>query len=342
MTMAGRTPIVLPSAPNMTELPKKKCFVIAPIGEDKSPTREHSDTVLKYIINPVIEALGFAPGERADHLGKPGVITTQILERIAQDDLVIADLTDHNPNVFYELAIRHGLRKPFIQMIRADQRIPFDVGQQRTIKFDASSLVGGENAKEELKKQVLACTTEGFLMETPLGSAFDFQALQSGGAVERTLAAITEKLDGLARKVDGSSLDGGWSSVRLQLDPSLPPSKLFIKNRFALRNAIARYVKSEPESARYLHQYVAEALERQEKNSRPVEVIYDPTFDEEVKSAVYKFCYEHKIGPSQLSASDDELFVDVIAALGDRRPSSGDVKKSIALAIEHLQADPNK
>jgi len=329
----------------MTDAAKKKCFVIAPIGDDKSPVREHSDTVLKYIINPVIEPLGFAPGERADHLGKPGIITTQILERIAQDDLVIADLTGHNPNVFYELAIRHGLRKPFIQMIKADERIPFDVGQQRTIKFDASSLVGGENAKEELKRQVLACMTEGFQVDTPLSSAFDFQALQSGSAVERTLAAITEKLDGLARKVDGRTtpeLDGGWNSAKIQLDPALPPSRLFIRNRIALRNALARYVKSEPDSARHLYRYLSQELERQGEEPSPAEVAHDPALDELVQSAVYKFCYENKIGLSQVSASDDELFVDVIAALGNRVPSPSALKQSIARAIEHLQAEPNK
>jgi hypothetical protein len=184
----------------MPDEPKKKCFVIAPIGEEGSAHREHSDTVLNYIINPVLDALGFEPGDRADKLGKPGIITTQILERIAKDDLVIADLTDHNPNVFYELAIRHGMRKPFIQMIKGDQKIPFDVGQQRTIKFDATTLKGGELAKTELTAQVKACFAEGFEMETPLGRAFDFQALQAGGAVERTLNVIVEKLDGLARR----------------------------------------------------------------------------------------------------------------------------------------------
>jgi hypothetical protein len=324
----------------MVEQPKKKCFVIAPIGDDKSATREHSDLVLRYIINPVIEALGFAPGERADHLGKPGVITTQILERIAQDDLVIADLTDHNPNVFYELAIRHGLRKPFVQMIKADQRIPFDVGQQRTIKFDATTLPGGENAKEELKKQVQACLTDGFQMETPLGSAFDFQALQSGGAVERTLAAITEKLDGLARKVDVRFPDvqshPDWDSLKLQVDPLMPRSRIFARNRAAQRAAVARFVRLDPEVATNLYRSLGHVLERE---SRPADAAQESAvgLDELVKSAVYKFCYENKIGPSQLSASDDELFVGVSAEVGDRLPSAAALKQAIARAIDDLQ-----
>ena len=42
---------------------------------------------------------------RADEIAEPGSITSQIMQRIFDDDLVVADLTDHNPNVFYELSV---------------------------------------------------------------------------------------------------------------------------------------------------------------------------------------------------------------------------------------------
>jgi hypothetical protein len=182
----------------MAEETPKKCFVIAPIGEDNSEIREHSDTVLECLINPVLEPLGFAKAQRSDHLGEPGIITRQVVERIAKDDLVIADLSGHNPNVFYELAIRHASGLPFIQMIRKGEKIPFDVGQQRTISFDAKNLRDAERVKTELKKQVEACFKDGFKMETPLGYAFDFQHLKSGDAVQRSLSLVLEKLDSLA------------------------------------------------------------------------------------------------------------------------------------------------
>lgn len=95
---------------------KKICFVISPIGEEGSETRERSDKVLKYIICDSVEQLGYEV-VRADKISEPGIITTQIIEHIIDSDLVIADLTDKNPNVFYELALRHAIRKPLIQMI---------------------------------------------------------------------------------------------------------------------------------------------------------------------------------------------------------------------------------
>jgi len=49
---------------------------------------------------------------RADKISEPGIITTQIIGHIVDAELVIADLTDKNPNVFYELAIRHAIRNP--------------------------------------------------------------------------------------------------------------------------------------------------------------------------------------------------------------------------------------
>ena len=54
--------------------------------------------------------------------------------------LVVVDLSFHNPNVFYELAIRHAARLPVVQIIRTSDRIPFDVNQMRTIPIDTTDI----------------------------------------------------------------------------------------------------------------------------------------------------------------------------------------------------------
>ena len=58
---------------------------------------------------------------------RPGLITAQVIQNLVEWELVIADLSEHNPNVFYELAVRHALKKPIVQLIQAGQKIPFDV-----------------------------------------------------------------------------------------------------------------------------------------------------------------------------------------------------------------------
>ena len=109
----------------------KRCFVIAPIGAPGSETRKRSDQVLKYIIRPAVTSCGY-DAVRADEIAKPGLITSQVIQHVVNDPLVVADLTERNPNVFYELAIRHALKKPLVQ-ISQDEVIPFDVAGTRTI-----------------------------------------------------------------------------------------------------------------------------------------------------------------------------------------------------------------
>jgi hypothetical protein len=79
---------------------------------------------------------------RADQIGKPGMIGKQVLQHILSSRLVIADLSFHNPNVFYELCLRHATRLPTVQIIRAAVPIPFDIEQYRTVKIDTRDFYG--------------------------------------------------------------------------------------------------------------------------------------------------------------------------------------------------------
>lgn len=96
------------------------CFVVGPIGDEGSETRRRSDQLLRHIIEPAAKECGYAQIIRADHMPALGVITSQIIESLMDSPLVVADLTEHNPNVFYELAIRHALKKPIVQLIQAE------------------------------------------------------------------------------------------------------------------------------------------------------------------------------------------------------------------------------
>ena len=75
---------------------RKQCFVIAPIGEDGSSIRKRSDQILTHLVRPVALESNFDV-TRADEIAKPGIISTQILERLIMDPLVIADLTGKKP-----------------------------------------------------------------------------------------------------------------------------------------------------------------------------------------------------------------------------------------------------
>ena len=180
----------------------KKCFVIAPIGSEESETRKRSDQVLKYIIKPVAEECGYE-AVRADEISEPGIITTQVIQRLIDDDLVIADLTGRNPNVFYELAIRHAIRKPVVQIIKRDERIPFDVAVQRTIQYDLD-LESAAACKEELIKQIRAAEKKPDIADSPVATAIDMRVLrESDNPVEKSIVEIVPMLEDIRSIVQG-------------------------------------------------------------------------------------------------------------------------------------------
>jgi hypothetical protein len=124
------------------------CFFIAPIGADDSEHRRHSDAILSsYVERALATVEPKLRVVRADKITQPGMITKQVIEYLLKSRLVVADLSYHNPNVFYELAVRHATGKPVIHIKRTSDPIPFDNKDFRTIdiafddKFDILSQI---------------------------------------------------------------------------------------------------------------------------------------------------------------------------------------------------------
>ncbi len=176
---------------------KKSCFVISPIGKDDSDTRKRADQVLKHIITPAATKFEYQP-VRADEIDEPGIITSQVIQKIVDSDLVIADLSEKNPNVFYELAIRHAIKKPLIQIIRKDEVIPFDVAATRIIHFDIKDLDSVDNAKKEIIKQIESIEKGKVDFDNPISISLDLKLLkESGNPEERSFADLVEAITDL-------------------------------------------------------------------------------------------------------------------------------------------------
>lgn len=166
------------------------CFVIAPIGEPESEMRKRSDQVLKHVIGPVAADCGYK-AIRADQISEPGMITSQVIQHIVDDPLVIADLTDRNPNVFYELAIRHAIRKPLVQLIKQGEQILFDAAGTRTIHVDHRDLDSVQEAKKEIASQITSLEKDASKLETPISVSLDLQLLrQSDNPEQRSLGDV--------------------------------------------------------------------------------------------------------------------------------------------------------
>jgi hypothetical protein len=115
------------------------CFYVTAIGEEGSDARKHSDLFLSSLVEPALKELNLEV-VRADKIAEPGMITSGIIEHLKHSKLVIADLSLLNPNVFYEMALRHAVKLPIVQIIRKADTLPFDVNQVNSIVIDDSDI----------------------------------------------------------------------------------------------------------------------------------------------------------------------------------------------------------
>lgn len=194
----------------MADNSEKICFVIAPIGESGSDIRKRSDQVLKHIIRPAVESCGYK-AVRADEIAEPGIITNQIIRHVVDDPLVIADLTGQNPNVFYELAIRHAIRHPLIQIINKVEDIPFDIGSMRTIVVNHQDLDSVKEAKAEMKRQIQFLEESSSSLESPISVALEGRSIDEikmwdQGHLEEEIKKIGDKTDEILQRLNAETV----------------------------------------------------------------------------------------------------------------------------------------
>jgi len=90
---------------------------------------------------------------RIDEIAKPGSITRDIVEGIIDADVIIADLTSKNSNVFYELGISHSTGNKTIMTCQKGENLPFDIANYRVIFYE-QSIQGAKELSEILNKAI--------------------------------------------------------------------------------------------------------------------------------------------------------------------------------------------
>lgn len=125
------------------EVEKPTCFIAMPITTHAEEALryggdvEHWNHVMEAIFIPAAEAAGFAavrPAAVGSHM-----IHGQIIQHLSQSDMVLCDLSGHNPNVFFELGVRTSLNLPITLVRDEHTSIPFDTSGLNTHQY-ASSL----------------------------------------------------------------------------------------------------------------------------------------------------------------------------------------------------------
>lgn len=181
---------------------RRMCFVVSPIGDEGSDIRRNADQLFNHIIKPVCEKCGF-DAVRIDHENTPDSITQGILDSLHNYDLVIADLTGHNPNVFFEMGYRTSIGKPIIHLKRKGENIPFDVSSIRTFDYDLTDLDIVAETRDRLEKAILS-----FVYEDDMDEIDEIEGNESNKIIS-ILNDIVYKLDVLSedvRKKDQESI----------------------------------------------------------------------------------------------------------------------------------------
>ena len=130
----------------------RQCFIISPFGHENSDARRKAKGLIDAVIKPVLMGLDIEGISSLD-IATPGSITNQVIEHLLEDYLVIANLSELNPNVMYELAVRHAKRLPVICLCEVGTKLPFDIATERTIFYE-NDMQGVEILKPILQKTI--------------------------------------------------------------------------------------------------------------------------------------------------------------------------------------------
>lgn len=159
-------------------------FVVMPFGRKQGPDGRwiDFDSIYYDLIKPAVEAAGFE-SFRADQESVSGDILTDMFQELLLADMVIADLSIDNANVFYELGVRHAVRKRGLVHIQSGRPyLPFDIFNVRTIPYqiDKSGRPDPDHVEKD-KQAITKITRETWASD-----------------VDRVHSPIFNLLDGLA------------------------------------------------------------------------------------------------------------------------------------------------
>lgn len=129
---------------------KKRCFVIMPFSRTEHHADEYWTRHFELYLKPLIEKFDELEVFRSEPLR--GDISSQIITNLVNSDIVIADLTDHNPNVFWELGVRQSYKYCTITIAEIGTQIPFHFSHKGILFYHGEHL-----GNQDFEDRFLAC-----------------------------------------------------------------------------------------------------------------------------------------------------------------------------------------
>ena len=183
----------------------KTCFVIMPISDHPDYAPGHFKRVYEYVIKPACQKAGYE-AKRADDTSKTNDIVSDIIKKIIDSDMAICDMSSRNPNVFYELGLRHAFNLKTTLIKDKKTSRAFDIAGLRSVEYDESLRV------DEVEKAVTAIAdaieeTENMTSEEPNST------IQLLG-----LSAPAKKVEIKVMSGENAAIMGELRSLRIDID----------------------------------------------------------------------------------------------------------------------------
>jgi hypothetical protein len=138
----------------------------------------------------------------------PGIITNQVIQEVINAPMAVADLTGYDANAFYELAVRHMVKKPLVQMITKGEKIPFDLAASRVLYYDEPTLETVERTRTDLVDHIRAAEGGGGDADNPISVSVERHALRaSGNPLETQVAELADALTAVATAIRADIAD---------------------------------------------------------------------------------------------------------------------------------------
>lgn len=175
---------------------REKCFVIMPIGQttDKH-TEEYWEKHFNTFLKPLIEENPHLLAHRSEALR--GDILRQIITDLVTARVVVADLTDHNCNVYWELGVRQSFKHGTITIAEAKTKLPFDIGGKGTLFYYPRNHLKLEAFRKSFKQATNDCLAhperpDSHVLETLGGRGTLFEIFRRDEAIRRLDALVDE------------------------------------------------------------------------------------------------------------------------------------------------------
>lgn len=201
---------------------KERCFIITPIGDDTDPIRRHIEGIIEAAITPAL-------GDKyeivvAHKISEPGSITKQIISEIYSSKLVIANITNRNPNVMYELALRHAIGKPVITIAEKGTPLPADIVAQRAIFYynDAKGVLELRDELKKAEKEIDFESKSGPIVDVLGDINHDEIVLQQAKQTDGDILQPLEYIIGRLNRIEDAIIASRRRTIRYDSDDQLP------------------------------------------------------------------------------------------------------------------------